>query len=156
MVHQRLREEGHSRYPAYRVAWEESAAAAPITREGKVAGSLLISSTQADYFLPFRAQLVQSYADMLALAFVHEEFYPSDCFDLQLTPPPAMQRAYLSTFRQRLIKAMNQAATNQQPLTVIQAEQLIWQQIEDELLRLPFSQEETASSPIVQSSRLTP
>ena len=123
--------------PGYRGLWEESAAAAPIMLEGKVAGCLLVSSTQPNYFLPLQQTLVQDYADLIALAFGSQEFYETQQIELGLVPLQEVQQAYLSVFRQRLAETMIQAARNQQPLTVIQAEQLAWQQFEEELLHLP-------------------
>jgi len=136
VVNQNLTD-GQGLSPGYRGVWEESAAAAPIMLEGKVAGSLLVSSTQPNYFLPLQQTLIQDYADLIALAFGSEEFYETLQIELGLVPLQEVQQAYLSVFRQRLIETMIQAARQQQALTVIQAEQLVWQQFEEELLRLP-------------------
>ena len=127
--------EGHSLFPAYRGVWEESAAAAPITFEGNIAGSLLVSSTQPNYFLPSRLNLIANYADLIGLAFGSEEFYEPQLIELGLVPTQAEQRLYLSHFRQRVANMMVQAARNLQPITIIEAEQLVWQQIEGELLQ---------------------
>ena len=136
VVNQDLKE-GLSLFPAYRGVWEESAAAAPITFEGNIAGCLLVSSTQPNYFVPSRLNLITSYADLIGLAFSVEEFYEPDRINLGIVPPQAEQKAYLSQFRQRLIETMKQAARNSQPINLIEAEQLVWQQIEEELLQLP-------------------
>jgi GAF domain-containing protein len=138
VVNQNLKE-GHSLFPAYRGVWEESAAVAPITFEGNIAGSLLVSSTQPNYFVPSRLNLVTSYADLIGLAFGSDEFYEPERIDLGLVPPQAEQRAHLSRFRQRLIDIMMQAARNSQPIPLIEAEQLVWQQIEEELLQSSLS-----------------
>ena len=136
VVNQNLTD-GQGVSPGYRGLWEESAVAAPIMFEGKVAGSLLISSTQPNYFLPLQQTLIQDYADLMALAFGSEQFYEIEQIELGLVPLQEVQQAYLSVFRQRLAETMIQAARKQQPITVIQAEQLVWQQFEEELLRLP-------------------
>ena len=141
IVNQNLRENS-SLSPGYHGVWEESAAAAPITLEGKIAGSLLVSSTQPEYFLPSRQTLVQSYADLIALAFSPEDFYEPECIELGVMPPQAVQRPYLSGFRQRLVDTMLQASRNQRPITFTQAEQLVWQDIEEKLLQLSFQSEE--------------
>ncbi len=130
---------GPSLFPAYRGEWEESAVAAPITFEGNIAGSLLVSSTQPNYFVPSRLNLVTSYADLIGLAFGSEEFYGPECIDLYLLPPPAEQRGHLSRLRQRLIDIMMQARRNSQPIYLMEAEQLVWQQIEEELLQSSLS-----------------
>lgn len=135
VVNQNLRE-GHSLFPAYRGVWEESAAAAPITSENNIAGCLLVSSTQPDYFVPSRLNLVTSYADLIGLAFGPEEFYEPQHINLGLVPPQEVQKSYLSRFRQRLIDTMMQVARDSRPINLIEAEQLVWQQIEEELLQL--------------------
>ena len=44
--------------PVHWVEWEESAAGYPLLRSSKIAGCLLVSSTQPGYFLPQRLQLI--------------------------------------------------------------------------------------------------
>jgi GAF domain len=136
VVNQNLTD-GQGLSPGYRGIWEESAAAAPIMLEGKVAGSLLVSSTQPNYFLLLQQTLIQDYADLIALAFRSEEFYETQQIALGLVPLQEVQQAYFSVFRKRLSETLVQAARQQQALTVIQAEQLVWQQFEEELLQLP-------------------
>ncbi len=135
IVNQNLSEEGNLS-PGYRGVWEESAAACPITFEGAIAGSLLVSSTQRNYFLPSRLRLVQNYADLIALAFGPEEFYASERIKLRLVPPQDVQKPYLYSFRQRLIETMKQAQKSGQQISLMQAEQLVWQQLEEKLLQL--------------------
>jgi len=141
VVNQNLREEG-SRFPAYRGVWEESAAACPITLEGAIAGSLLVSSARPSYFLPSRLGLVQSYADLIALAFGPEEFYEPERIVLRLVPPQDEQQPWLSSFRQRLIETITQAAKSGHPLDSMQAEQRVWQQFEEQLLQRAYHREE--------------
>lgn len=121
--------------PGYQANWEESAAATPIMSMGDIAGSLLVSSTQPDYFLPARCMLIESYAELIALAFAPEEFYKLQDIQLGIIPPYEIQKSYLSGFRQRAIEAMSQAMKNNQPISYLQAEQLVWQQVEKELLQ---------------------
>jgi transcriptional regulator with XRE-family HTH domain len=129
--------ENQSLSPGYHGLWEESAAATPIMFEGNIAGCVLVSSTQPNYFLQSRQTLIQSYADLIALAFEPDEFYDPRHIELGLVPFQEVQRSYLSGFRQRLNETMLQATKIQQPLTIFQAEQIVWQQFEEELLRLP-------------------
>ena len=136
VVNQNLKE-GPSLFPAYSGVLEESTAAAPITFEGNIAGSLLLYSTQPNYFLPSRLNLIASYANLIALAFRSEEFYEPQRIDLGLAHSHLEQKPYLSGFRQRLADIMVQAARNSQPINIFEAEQLVWQQIEEELLQLP-------------------
>lgn len=148
--------ESKSLSPGYHGLWEESAAAAPIMLEGNIAGCLLVSCTQPNYFLPSRQALIESYADLIALAFEPEEFNEAKSIELGLVPFQEVQQAYLSDFRQRLIETMMQAARNNHPLTLAQAEQVVWQQFEDELLGLPNDEEprqELATERIKRSHR---
>jgi hypothetical protein len=85
--------------------------------------------------------LIESYADLIALAFEPGEFYDPKNIELGFVPFQEVQRLYLSGFRQRLSETMLQATKNQQPLTIFQAEQIVWQQFEEELLRLPQFEE---------------
>ncbi|HEX9132148.1 MAG TPA: GAF domain-containing protein [Ktedonobacteraceae bacterium] len=133
--------ESKSLSPGYHGQWEESAAAAPIMLEGNVAGCLLVSSTKPNYFLPSRQTLIESYADLIALAFEPWEFYEAKYIELGLVPFQEVQQAYLAGFRQRLTETMLQAARNHHPLTIDHAEQVVWQQFEEELLRLPRDEE---------------
>src|SRR6266571_2964412 len=49
-------------YPARWLDWEKSSAVCPIMREGRFAGSLIVSSTQPGYFLSYRELLILNYA----------------------------------------------------------------------------------------------
>ena len=140
VVNQDLSEE-HSLSPGYHGQWEESAAAAPIMLEGKVSGCLLVSSSQTNYFPQSRQSLIESYADLIALAFETVEFYDPRQIELGLVPFQDVQKLYLSGFRQRLSETMIQATKNKQPLTIFEAEQIVWQQFEAELLGLPQVEE---------------
>jgi hypothetical protein len=139
-VNQDLSEE-QSLSPGYHGQWEESAAAAPIMLEGKVSGCLLVSSSQTNYFPQSRQTLVESYADLIALAFEDADFYDPRQIELGLVPFQDIQKLYLAGFRQRLSETMLTATKNQQPLTIFEAEQIVWQQYEGELLRLPHIEE---------------
>jgi hypothetical protein len=141
IVNQNL-QENPSLSPGYHGVWEESAAAALITLEGKIAGSLLVSSTQPNYFTSSRQALVQDYADLIALAFHPEDFYEPGCIELGVMPPQAVQLPYLSGFQQRLVDTMLQAARKGQPISITQAEQLVWQDVEEKLLQVSYENEE--------------
>jgi hypothetical protein len=154
VVNQNLSED-QSLSPGYHGLWEESAAAAPIMLEGNVAGCLLVSSTQPGYFVPSRQTLIESYADLIALAFEPDDFYEVRYIELGLVPFQEVQQAYLSRFRQRLTETMMQASRNHRPLTLIQAEQMVWQQFEEELLSLQDYQEYKQETP-KQHARRSP
>ncbi len=117
--------------------YEESAVACPIMYEGRVAGCLLVSSTQPHYFLPFRQQLIQNYADLMVLAFDSAEFYAPH--DIQLHPmlPPEVQVSHFAHLRQRISDVMVESYKKQRPINVLEAEQVVWQQLEKGFLQLP-------------------
>src|SRR6266436_535415 len=128
------RSDQSAHWPAHWLLWEESAIACPLIQGERVAGCLLASSTQPDYFSPFRQTLFQKYTELLLLAFAPEAFYAIR--DLMLHPMPslAVQQARFSLARQRVSTILQEAAQERRPITITEAEQMIWQQIEEELL----------------------
>ena len=134
--------------PAYRTAHEVSAAAQPITYAGRVAGCLLFASTQPNYFSSqARQRLIQRYADLLALAFEPEEFYPPDMLVLNLVPPLEVQQSYLGSFRQRVANIMTETARMPHPASLPQAERMAWQEIEELLLQLAAERPQHITKP---------
>lgn len=119
-----------------------SVAACPIMYAGRTAGCLALASTQPDYFSSEVVQeLLYGYADLLALAFGPREFYRPEDIQLTLVPPVDVQQTYLAGFRQRVNTILLTSVHTSQPLTSIQAEQVAWQQIEEELLAPQQAQE---------------
>ena len=119
--------------------WEKSAVASPILLGGRVAGCLIISSTQPGYFLEFRQKLVEQYTELLTLAFRSEEFYALRDIELSLMPSQETQRLRFSQFRQRVSDVLREASQKQHPVTVREAEQIVWADLEADLLALPIS-----------------
>ena len=133
----------HLYIPYARSGYEKSAAIYPILYAGRIAGVLLMYSAEYDHFLsPRRANLVQQYADLLALAFEPEDFYAPEDIALGIMPPPKTQQMYYNQHRRMLIEHMDAVRTNQQRVYSMRAELCVWQRLEDELLRLPASNEE--------------
>lgn len=123
-------------FPAYRAEFEISAAAQPIVLEGRIAGCLLASSTQAGYFSQQRLALLATFSNLIALAFHKNEFYPLRLVELRVMPPPEIQRPIIATFRDRVRTKFQEMMDTQQPPGNQEVEQLVWQEIESELLRL--------------------
>jgi hypothetical protein len=120
-----------------------STLAAPILSTQRIAGCLLVSSTQAEYFLSStRLSLVKDYTHLIALAFATEQFYPVECIELQTMPPFELQQTHTAAFRQRVVALMKTRHTTARPLTWAQAEELICQQLEEEMIQLVASQRE--------------
>jgi transcriptional regulator with XRE-family HTH domain len=128
------RSDQSAHWPAHWLLWEESAIACPLIQGESVAGCLLASSTQPDYFSPFRQTLFQKYTELLLLAFAPEAFYAIRDLMLQPMPSLAVQQARFSLARQRVSTILQEAAQERRPITITEAEQMIWQQIEEELL----------------------
>ncbi len=121
--------------PAYQVEHEVSAVACPIMHACRVAGCLLLSSTQVDFFAPEeRLSLVRGYTNLVSLAFNPDEFYNPETIALHIMPPPTIQQDHFSGFRQRVLKRMQESARTEHRLASTEAEQLEWQQIEESLL----------------------
>src|SRR6266516_3390730 len=102
-----------------------SAAAYPLQKGGRVAGGLLILSTQKQYFSHARQALIESYAHLLNLAFRDSVFYALEDIALQIMPSEAMQDAYLSAFNQQVNELLSRPERNGHPLTRPQAEQMV-------------------------------
>ena len=123
-----------NRATGYRDQWEVSAAATPIMRASEFAGVLLASSTQPGYFDESLKDLLLQYAGLIATLFETHEFYPIQHIALSALPSYDEQRPLLDDFQGRVSKIMAEKARNQNPVTVTQAENLAWQDIESALL----------------------
>lgn len=130
-------EEEQGVLPAHWVEWEKSAAAYPIFRADRVAGCLLVSCTQPDYFTPARQKLLQHYAELLVLVFEPHEFYDMSRINLHVLPYYRVQEKYLANFRQRVSDVMMEELKKGHPINLKQAELLVWQRVEQELWLLP-------------------
>lgn len=121
--------------PYYRAEHEISAAACPIMWHGRIAGCVLFSSTQAGAFRTRELNiLLESYTNLIALAFAERDFYPIDLIHLRIMPSPEEQLPCLASFRRRVMALMQEATNTGQTMTSAQAELMAWQQIEKLLL----------------------
>jgi hypothetical protein len=114
--------------------WEESAVACPIMLEGRYAGCLIASSTQPGYFLPFRQDLLEQYAGLVALAFDPEDFYDHQSIELLPMPAREVQHERAVDVQQRLSQRIHSASSEGRAIDIEQEERLVWQQVEEELL----------------------
>ncbi len=96
-------EEG--RLPVEADEFECSACAAPLLRGSRIAGVLLVSSTQPKFFLdPMACQAVSEYAQLLALALRDQDFYPVSQLRLRPMADLTIQRDYIArTHSNRII-----------------------------------------------------
>ncbi len=131
-------EEKAQRYPTHYVAECESIVAYPILLGDRIAGSLCVISALPNYFTQTRLDLIQSYTELMVLAFDPNEFYDLRAIDLGIMPTQEIQQPIIARFPQRLTRLLIQAAQNQQHRTHSEAEMQVWQEIEEELLRRSF------------------
>ncbi len=125
------------RLPTHLPEHAVSAVAVPIRHVGRIAGCLLVVSTQPDYFgTPAVNNLVQSYATILALAFHPQDFYMQEQIALAVMPSPQTQKPYLATFQQRIMAMLKKGVLDECPISYHEAERRVWWQVEEELLRL--------------------
>jgi hypothetical protein len=129
--------------PSQRVEPEVSAAAGPLLEAGRVAGCLLFSSTQPNYFAS-RFTQVQGYTYLMTLALDSREFYPTSLIDLKVMAPFSEQQKHIARFQRIVQDIMRKSLREEEALSYVQAEQLAWQQIEETLL-LQTGQRDTAT-----------
>ena len=96
--------------------FERSACAYPVTRAGRIAGVLIISSTQPRFFTrPMTCQAVIEYAQLLSLAFREHEFHPFSLLNLRPMPNLKWQRAEIShSYVNRIIACVRQKGISRQ------------------------------------------
>jgi transcriptional regulator with XRE-family HTH domain len=126
-----------STYPFLKDTHEISAAANPIRFEGRIAGCLLASSTQVDYFTQQRQALLATFSDLISLAFDKKEFYPPSMIELRVMPRPDVQRRILADFRRRVTARLQSAMQERQHVSNAEIELETWQELEAELLSHP-------------------
>ncbi len=132
-------DEEHTLQPAHHVEGERSAAVYPILYTGRVAGCLIVSSTQTKYFLALsRLTLIQHYAELMALAFEPEDFYEPDSIQLHIMPSHDQQKAHFVHFRQRVAQVMRQTVNMGKPINNVEAELLVWKEMEEELIQISY------------------
>jgi transcriptional regulator with XRE-family HTH domain len=140
LVHISSRDE-HTLFPAHWLQHEQSAVAAPIARKTKIAGCLVVSSTQTKYFTQQLIQLVERYAHIMALAFEPDQFLDMSNIHLQLMPQYDVQLTHFQNFHQRVAQKFTEASQNNQLMTLQKAQESVWQEIEEKLLHYSTSNE---------------
>ena len=123
-------------FPTHVVEWEESAIACPLLLGDRVAGCLYLSSPLQDYFLQTLQDLVKSYANLLVLSFEAQDFFKVGQIALGIMPTYDEQQPYLRHFQQRVTQYMRDMHGSK-PLSRVEAEIKVLQDLEEELLRLP-------------------
>ena len=88
--------------------------------------------------------MIESYAELVALAVAPQDFYEPQQIELGFLPPYDVQLPHFSNFRHRVAQMMTQQTQGKRPTNIVQAEQVVWQQIEEKLLREDVSTHEHA------------
>jgi ubiquinone/menaquinone biosynthesis C-methylase UbiE len=118
--------------------YENSLAAAPLCRAGRIAGCLLVSSSTPSYFesAGIELALIQAYADLLVCGLNPEDFYEPKQINLQiLLPYEKGQKEYIKNFQQRVAAVLRESAMREEVrITKKQAEDKVRREIEQLLL----------------------
>lgn len=133
-INQNLKEDSFR--PALRTEFEESAMACPLTFEGRIAGCLLVSSTQLNYFTARRQQLVQDYTNLLILALRQEDFYDHSNIALVVMPPLQEQQPVFERFRALVVEVLNRP--DNANISKSEAESIALQEIEEAIIQRSY------------------
>lgn len=128
------RQAPHDLIPAHWVTYEQCAAAYPLLHQARTAGCLLVSGAHPRQLTETHLNVMQSYANLLALAFSPTEFFDLQDVELLPMPPYDVQTAYFEHFQQRVTQKLTQAAATSHSITLYEAQEQVWQEIEAELL----------------------
>lgn len=131
-----------SRLPVWPLTDEESAAAYPLMRHGRVAGALSVTSRIPSFFTSARRELLVQYTQLLSLAFDAPDFFSRQTIHLAIfaRPHSAWQRPYLERFRERVAAQITQDAIQQRPArSMREVEIAVLQETEKALLRASAS-----------------
>jgi hypothetical protein len=115
---------------------EQSAAAFPILRHGRIVGGLIVSSVQESFFTPPRITVIEGYAHLATCMFDPEEAFDLNEIELRMMPSYASQRPHFTNYHKRVSQKLLEAEALGQPITLQQARQLVWQDLEDVLLQI--------------------
>jgi hypothetical protein len=119
----------------------ESICVFPLLRANQAAGSLCVISTQPRFFSQSYLDLLQKYVNLLVTISEHESFFQLEKIALGVIPPLEKQLPLLQSVQQRVMQRLLQATRQYHFLTKQQAEYLIWQEVEEELLNLTYAEE---------------
>jgi hypothetical protein len=124
-------------FPANWTEFECSAAAFPILRQARVVGALIISSTQEFFFTEPRLAVIEKYSYLISCIFETEDSYPIEQIELRVMPAYARQIPFFQSYNRRVSLKFSEAMRSQNPITLQQVRQQVWQEIEEELLQIP-------------------
>jgi transcriptional regulator with XRE-family HTH domain len=132
------RHEDYHLFPAHWVEHEQSAVACPILCQTRIGGCLIVSSALPHAFSSTHQALIERYAQLLSLAFPAGSFHHHDDIELHLMPPYTEQLKYIRNFRMYVYKRLDEAKAGGRALSLYEAQEHVWQEIEQRLLELPL------------------
>ena len=90
-----------------------------------------MASHQPDVFSETHHKLIERYAHLMALAFEPDAFFDLKEIALHMMPPYAHQEPLFQQFRRRTLQT-----AEHQGLILREAQERVWQEIEEELIQL--------------------
>lgn len=138
--------------PGYAAPDESSAIAAPLVRAGRVAGCLCASNCQASSFTPAHQAALTRYAQVLALLLDESLFIDHTHMQLGVLPYVQDQREWMRHYWPRVTGLLQARASQGQSMSFAQAERLVLQQLERELLDHRHRHAQTAANDAADSS----
>ncbi len=114
-----------------------SVIAAPILHLGSIGGCVIALSSQPHSFSFLIQRDFKDIANLLALSFNPDVFYPPEQIELASLPAYSVQKAPLATYKQRLSRLLDSRDQSIHSSGYAQATQKVWSQIEKEVLQLP-------------------
>lgn len=123
-------------FPIHNSPFDASSLTTPLLQADRIAGCLAVASIHPHYFTQEKLELLQEYAHLLVLAFEADEFYDLQDIELGIMPSPERQQIHLIGFQKRVTQHLIQASQRRQVLSRPQAELVVWQELEEEFLRL--------------------
>src|SRR6185312_2112529 len=87
---------------------EHSACAVPLLRGSRIAGVLIVSSAQSDFFAdPIAREAVNEYATLLSISLRDQEFQPISLLHLRPMPDFKLQRTQIArTYANRIVDSV--------------------------------------------------
>ncbi|HEY7414932.1 MAG TPA: GAF domain-containing protein [Ktedonobacteraceae bacterium] len=123
-------------FPVQWTEHERSTASFPILRHGCIVGGLIVSSAREFFFTPPRLAVIEDYAHLASCIFEPEESFGSNEIELGVMPSYAHQYSYFSGYNERVSQKLVEAEAAGRPITLQQARQFVWQDLEELLLQV--------------------
>ena len=123
-------------FPAHWTENERSAAAFPLWRQARIAGALIVSSTQEYFFTQPRLAIIEGYAHLASCIFEPEECFAHEEIELRMMPSDELQVPYFSGYNQRISQKFAEAAERGQRVTLQQVRECVWQDLEEVLFQV--------------------